>query len=120
MVLIYFLSIGFIYRYGLILQKKSTSQSIIQRPSVFNEESDSENSNHGDGDWRATAFKVNNLGKPSRPLISHPSPIPLSLFLSKAFHAVYLEQSLSYPEYIWFTEHIYLHFLFVFPFMYWQ
>lgn len=53
------MQIGFIYRYGLILKKKSTSQSIIQRPAVFNEESDSENSNHGDGDWRATAFKVN-------------------------------------------------------------
>ncbi|XP_046670370.1 nuclear speckle splicing regulatory protein 1 [Homalodisca vitripennis] len=44
-------------QYGLLLPKKGSNKDIIQRPSVFDEGSDSEDSGTGKGDWIKKAYQ---------------------------------------------------------------
>jgi hypothetical protein len=45
-------------RYGLILPKKGNVQDVIQRPSIFDEGSDSGDSGKEGGDWVKKAYQV--------------------------------------------------------------
>ncbi|KAG8249848.1 Nuclear speckle splicing regulatory protein 1 [Homalodisca vitripennis] len=47
----------YVLRYGLLLPKKGSNKDIIQRPSVFDEGSDSEDSGTGKGDWIKKAYQ---------------------------------------------------------------
>lgn len=48
-----------VYRYGLILPKKGSSQEVIQRPAIFDDGSDSDGSSKEGGDWVKKSYQVN-------------------------------------------------------------